>query len=1398
MANTIQIKRKASAGVPSGLAAGELAVNLSDNKLYVGNAAANGVLHLNDHLPLSGGTLSGVLDFGVTSLNAQVLRLRTNSNSKIGFGITGGYGLRSYAPSDIGANVNIMEWGTIAASDGSTFASKMSLTTSGNLTTTGTLTATGATLNSDGNGELYVSRTSGAVILTQAQAAAGKFGTTTDHDLQFMANNTVYARLKNDGRFGIGVTPSSLLHLYSSAPVLTIQDGGTWGTNATGYIELKDSGSTVSMIGVTGTAGHLDILHKKAGSIRMFTDDTERLTISSAGSVNLTGDLTTGSTANDAPLFQNIVKSGTVIARLTANRAGGDAVVGTNSAHDFLIQRAGNTRLTLSGSSVVINDSGENIDFRVEGDGDQNLIRTDASNDRVGIKTASPSYTFHCVGTGYFSQAVTMSAALTVSGNGSFGGANETSAKLFVRGGHADFWHDDNDLLRVSHDGTRAKLQGFTGGAYDAISLNPDGGAVGVGCDPTKMLEVSSGSHTEFVLNTTSNTSNCGIDFNLSGSRKGIIRYDHNATDSSGEFEFYTGGNTSTARMIINGTGHVSINSTALSSYGHFGVAQPAGTNTDGIAVVNGTNSFRLYVDDAGMRRLNAGDTSVVEFNASSFIVYKPLTVGANGSGHDVRFWADNGKFWEWDESMELTRANDGVKSVWGSGDDLEIYHDGSNSYLQQGSNGGNLNFTNSGGTKFSAIFKHADAVELYFNGSKRIETDANGVKIAGPSSTATYVTLDTSTCGYDAGIVYNECGNSRYALTHTASNDSFGLYKYTSTAGFVLKAYTDGNLQVVNKLGIGTAAPGRELDVNGRVLADTYGFRSDTTLRWYYFDNYSGSNFMGRGGNAYTALYDTGVLSMSWKEGLVGIGTTAPTSKLHVTGDLGNSAFLAYIYNSGTQSEDNGLNVQIASSGSSAMGLRVNTGGDSNAFIVAGDGDTGLGFTPSNFAQKLNVNGGVYINGNLGLGRSSPSARLDILDPTDGGISWSTFLRVGRRSGDSTNELELKSLHDGSDEVDGFAVFLHGGECLAVDNSKRLFLNALPPDTYAESTADDFVLGHTGGHAGMTIRSGTSHAGSIYFADGVNGNQKYRGYIEYNHDNELLTFGTSAIGRLKISSGGVGIGIVPSNTALDVQQTSGNILRCKGDSGNTRFSVGASGACTIEGNTGSYPLHITNADSGDLGLKVEGRTHLTNLGVNVAADASDAFLIKSTGDGTNVLSMKDSAGDAMFNVRQSGNDCLIRAYKDGGTQKVQIHTDGSSWFTGGQVGIGTSAPFTEGLEVAFPSTDTSFNLNDQSDSILVLRNSDSGSINTGRFCAIQMKINSSSAAAEGTIRTQFAGDGDADLIFSTTKGGTGYDRMTLDEDGHLSITGNITVGGSWNGLDWEDLPNISTLSALP
>ena len=57
---------------------------------------------------------------------------------------------------------------------------------------------------------------------------------------------------------------------------------------------------------------------------------------------------------------------------------------------------AGN--VSLDGGTFVFNESSADVDFRIEGNGDANLFFTDAGNDRVGIKTGSPSTELHVVG----------------------------------------------------------------------------------------------------------------------------------------------------------------------------------------------------------------------------------------------------------------------------------------------------------------------------------------------------------------------------------------------------------------------------------------------------------------------------------------------------------------------------------------------------------------------------------------------------------------------------------------------------------------------------------------------------------------------------------------------------------------------------------------------------------------------------------------------------------------------------------------------------------------------------------------------------------------------------------------------------------------------------------------
>ena len=90
------------------------------------------------------------------------------------------------------------------------------------------------------------------------------------------------------------------------------------------------------------------------------------------------------------------------------------------------------------------------------------------------------------------------------------------------------------------------------------------------------------------------------------------------------------------------------------------------------------------------------------------------------------------------------------------------------------------------------------------------------------------------------------------------------------------------------------------------------------------------------------------------------------------------------------------------------------------------------------------------------------------------------------------------------------------------VDSSGRLLLGTT---TEGEVSSDDLTIA-TAAHTGMTIRSGSSHDGTINFSDGTSGADEYRGWLQYNHTNNAMIIGTDAAERMRIdSSGNIGLG---------------------------------------------------------------------------------------------------------------------------------------------------------------------------------------------------------------------------------------------------------------------------------
>ena len=128
---------------------------------------------------------------------------------------------------------------------------------------------------------------------------------------------------------------------------------------------------------------------------------------------------------------------------------------------------AGN--VSLDGGTFVFNESSADLDFRIEGNGDANLFFSDAGNDRIGIKTNSPSTELHVVG------GVKATGAIDFDGGGfTF---NDSSASV-------DFRCETNTLANAFFiDGSADKIGFGTATPADAsVEINQANSSGAIAC----------------------------------------------------------------------------------------------------------------------------------------------------------------------------------------------------------------------------------------------------------------------------------------------------------------------------------------------------------------------------------------------------------------------------------------------------------------------------------------------------------------------------------------------------------------------------------------------------------------------------------------------------------------------------------------------------------------------------------------------------------------------------------------------------------------------------------------------------------------------------------------------------------------------------------------------------
>ena len=243
-------------------------------------------------------------------------------------------------------------------------------------------------------------------------------------------------------------------------------------------------------------------------------------------------------------------------------------------------------------------------------------------------------------------------------------------------------------------------------------------------------------------------------------------------------------------------------------------------------------------------------------------------------------------------------------------------------------------------------------------------------------------------------------------------------------------------------------------------------------------------------------------------------------------------------------------------------------------------------------------------------------------------------------------------------------------GEKLRIDSSGRVMIGTTTEGFAAYG--DKFTIADSG-HCGMTIRSGTSSYGTIYFSDADDGSaNEVRGFLEYYHNTNALSLGANGSPRLRINSvgqtrigGSLGdsfqcdLDVVRNNSTLtDVMLVKGNssngFIRFQDNDNSCNFTFGADDGSGL--GTNAFILYDRNNSAYRWSVDNSGNMKVWDGNIQLASGHGIDFSATGDGNGTDSSELLDDYEEGSFTpVLQgsTGSGTASHSYQEGHYTKV-------------------------------------------------------------------------------------------------------------------------------------------------